>query len=193
MHYVGEQANSTLQDKLQKLDQENKQLTATINKLQATQQENNTQHSHLENQNRSYSDKIDSLQAKIDQIEAELSILRRKVIKQDIPLPVGVPRLLSATTTTTTTSTTSPATNTNGTTNLPKKEEDEKQNGSSGQELADMVALAESRLEEATKLREEKTGLLRDVAKLREELAHLPLDRIVTCEPYLHVHSPCNN
>lgn len=193
------QVSTASREQIQKLETENKHLTATINKLQASQQQATTKASYLENQNRMYSQQIEDLQAKIDQLETELASIRRKVIKQDIPLPVGViaqPR--TTTTTTTTTSTTANVTtppnnttttnvNTNGNTpTVPKvkEESDGKQNGQLGQELSDWMAIAESRKEEAAKLHNEKIALLRELTKLRDEVAHPPAERVVGSETY---------
>eukprot|EP00026_Physarum_polycephalum_P002702 Phypoly_transcript_02710.p1 GENE.Phypoly_transcript_02710~~Phypoly_transcript_02710.p1 ORF type:complete len:615 (+),score=110.09 Phypoly_transcript_02710:148-1845(+) len=185
-----EQAPAAIQERLQQLEAENKNLTTTLNKLQEEQQQKRSTQTHLENQNRSLTQQLDDLQAKFYLLETELSQTRRKVIKQEIPLPVGViaqPRLPTSSTTTTTTTTTTPNGSAGTEPNAqPKteKEEDKKQNGASSHELADALAMAEARLEEAAKLREEKVALLRENTRLRDELSHLSVDRVTASEPY---------
>jgi predicted nuclease with TOPRIM domain len=186
--FHSDQAPAAIQERLQQLEAENKNLAITLNKLQEEQQQKKSTQTHLENQNRSLTQQLDDLQAKFHLLETELSQTRRKVIKQEIPLPVGViaqPRL-PTTSTTTTTTTTAP----NGSTGEPsnpvktEQEDDKKQNGASSHELADALAIAEARLEEASKLREEKVALLRENTRLRDELAHLSVDRVTASEPY---------
>jgi hypothetical protein len=180
-----DQAPAAVQERLQQLEAENKNLTTAINKLQEEQQQKNSLHTHLENQNRSYMQQLDDIQAKFYLLETELSQTRRKVIKQEIPLPVGV-IAQPPTTSTTTTTTATP----NGSAGVEspkvKKEEgvDQKQNGDSSHELADALAMAETRLEEASRLREEKVALLRENTRLRDDLTHLSADRVAASEPY---------
>ena len=131
---------------------------------------------------------LDDLQAKFYILETELAQTRRKVIKQEISLPVGViaqPRPPTTTSPTTTTATTAPNGSTDTEPPTVKKENiEQKQNGESTHELADALAMAESRLEEASKLREEKVALLRENARLRDELNHLSAERVSASEPY---------
>ncbi len=171
------------------MEAENKHLSATLTKLQNSHRQTLENTSHLQHQNTTYTEQIKKLNSKIDNLETELSLVRRRVIKQDIPLPVVTLQRSSlasnsnnnGTATTTTTGTSIPSSK--------KGEEsgDTNQNGQleeKQQELNEMAALASSRREEIAKMREEKVVMQKSINKMREELANLPLERISSSDAY---------
>lgn len=58
-----DQAPAAIQEKLQQLENENKTLTSSLNKLQQAQQQAHASQSHTDNQNKSLLKQIEDLQA----------------------------------------------------------------------------------------------------------------------------------
>lgn len=65
INFISDQAPAAIQEKIQQLENENKNLTSSLNQMQQAQQQIQSSQTHTENQNRSYLKQIEELQANI--------------------------------------------------------------------------------------------------------------------------------
>jgi E3 ubiquitin-protein ligase BRE1 len=190
--------NSDPQHKESALVQCNEQLErgkvhmqSTLNELHTRYHQLSMRVDHLSDQNLQYQHTIETLRKELEQTREDYEVERRRVIKlKDFPQP-GVPvvpvsqsqnQTDNATHTTTTSSPMSPSPN------LKEEEaKDAKQKDRADgldAELADLQILAGSRMEEIKKLRGERTSMLKELTRLRNELDHLPIERVQTSAAY---------